>query len=149
VLLRAHSLRLRSIFRQGLFFRHQLSRCLARLLLAALTCTLIPSFPHPTLLMPRGIRMRGEPELSFEVFLPLFAPRASPLNILSVNLSKQAHFFWGWTRKLKVTVEKPCCRERSVKAMKWPKCRSSPLAKAQFLGYNCVVCCFIEEVRFV
>jgi hypothetical protein len=97
VLLRAHSLRLRSIFRQGLFFRHQLSRCLARLLLAALTCTLIPSFPHPTLLMPRGIRMRGEPELSFEVFLPLFAPRASPLNILSVNLSKQAHFFWGWT----------------------------------------------------
>jgi hypothetical protein len=32
VLLRAHSLRLRSIFRQGLFFRHQLSRCLARLL---------------------------------------------------------------------------------------------------------------------
>jgi hypothetical protein len=99
VLLRAHSLRLRSIFRQGLFFRHQLSRCLARLLLAALTCTLIPSFPHPTLLMPRGIRKRGEPEPSFEVFLPLFAPRASPLNILSVNLSKQAHFFWGWTRK--------------------------------------------------
>jgi hypothetical protein len=65
----------------------------------ALTCTLIPSFPHPTLLMPRGIRKRGEPEPSFEVFLPLFAPRASPLNILSVNLSKQAHFFWGWTRK--------------------------------------------------
>jgi hypothetical protein len=25
----------------------------------------------------------------------------------------------------------------------------APLAKAQFLGYNCVVCCFIEEVRFV
>ncbi len=81
-------------FSSRVFFRDQLSRCLARLLLAALTCTLIPSFPHPTLLLPRGIRMRGEPEPSFEVFLPLFAPRASPLNILSVNLSKQAHFFW-------------------------------------------------------
>ena len=32
---------------------------------------------------------------------------------------------------------------------KWPKCGGSPLAKAQFLGYNCVVCCFIEKVRFV
>src|SRR5258708_40312083 len=35
------------------------------------------------------------PEPGLEIFLPLFAPRASPLNILSVNLSKQAHFFWG------------------------------------------------------
>jgi hypothetical protein len=38
------------------------------------------------------------PEPGLEIFLPLFAPRASPLTILSVNLSKQAHFFWGWAR---------------------------------------------------
>ena len=31
---------------------------------------------------------------------------------------------------------------------KWPKCGGSPLAKAQFLGYNCVMMVYIEEVIF-